>query len=249
MKMFLAMLQFMTRIPVPYQWTEDLDFSKSYRGIIWFPIVGAVVGMLASLIFHIFYAGFEVGPWLSAAMYVFALALITGGLHLDGLADTCDGIFSARKREQMLEIMKDSRIGTHGVLALIFVLVIKMLIVAQLVIKGEIGYLSVLFSAPIASRTLMAVLMHHQKYAREEGLGNIFIGKIATSDFYWCIGLGALFCIVVTGLFWPFILSLVCAYLIRVYLNKILGGQTGDTLGAACELLELVFLMFVLIIS
>lgn len=249
MKLFLAMLQFMSRLPVPYQWTEDLDFSKSYKGIIWFPMVGAVIGIIAAFVFHLCYAWLEIGPWVSAAIYVFTLAVITGGLHLDGLADTCDGIFSARKRERMLEIMKDSRIGTHGVLALIFVLVIKILVVAQLVISGDVGYLAVLFSAPVASRTLMSILMHRQQYAREEGLGNIFIGKIAKMDYYWCLFFGAVFCVFVTGTVWPFVLTAVFAYWFRHYINKILGGQTGDTLGASNELFELVFLLLVLINS
>lgn len=64
-----------------------------------------------------------------------ALALLTGGFHLDGLADTCDGIFSARTRDRMLEIMRDSRLGTHGGLALIFVLVAKVLVVGELLLR------------------------------------------------------------------------------------------------------------------
>ena len=78
-------------------------------------------------------------PWcgvpLAALFGVLALALLTGGFHLDGLADTCDGIFSARTRDRMLEIMRDSRLGTHGGLALIFVLVAKVLVVGELLLR------------------------------------------------------------------------------------------------------------------
>jgi adenosylcobinamide-GDP ribazoletransferase len=69
---------------------------------------------------------------LAALFAVLALALLTGGFHLDGLADTCDGVFSARTRERMLEIMRDSRLGTHGGLALVFVLVAKILVISEL---------------------------------------------------------------------------------------------------------------------
>jgi hypothetical protein len=89
--------------------------SHSLVGLLLGAIAGAVVMLLQ--------------PWcggpLAALLGVLALALLTGGFHLDGLADTCDGIFSARRRERMLEIMRDSRLGTHGGLALIFVLVAK----------------------------------------------------------------------------------------------------------------------------
>ncbi|MCE0495674.1 adenosylcobinamide-GDP ribazoletransferase [Vibrio salinus] len=249
MKLFLAMLQFMSRLPIPYRWTEDLDFSKSYKGIIWFPMVGAVIGIISAYVFHCFYAVLGTGPWVSAAIYVSFLAVMTGGLHLDGLADTCDGIFSARKRERMLEIMKDSRIGTHGVLALFFVLMIKIFVVAQFAISGDMGYMAVLFSAPIASRTLMSVLMYGQKYAREEGLGNIFIGKIAKMDYCWCLLMGAAFCILATGTVLPFVGTAVFAYWFRHYINHLLGGHTGDTLGAGNELFEVVFLLLFLVNS
>ena len=75
-------------------------------------------GIIATLL-TVWIAQATHSPLIAALGYVLALILITGGFHLDGLADTCDGIFSARKRERMLEIMRDSRIGTHGCLALI----------------------------------------------------------------------------------------------------------------------------------
>ena len=73
---------------------------------------------------------------MAALFAVLALALLTGGFHLDGPADTCDGIFSARRRERMLEIMRDSRLGTHGGLALIFVLVAKVFVISELALRG-----------------------------------------------------------------------------------------------------------------
>ncbi|MFB0953134.1 MAG: adenosylcobinamide-GDP ribazoletransferase, partial [Aeromonadaceae bacterium] len=83
--------------------------------------------------------------------YLLALAVLTGGFHLDGLADTCDGIFSARTRERMLEIMKDSRLGTHGALGLIFTLLLKALAVGQL-LDGPHPAWGALVAAPVVGR-------------------------------------------------------------------------------------------------
>lgn len=107
-----------------------------------------------------------------------ALALLTGGFHLDGLADTCDGIFSARTRDRMLEIMRDSRLGTHGGLALIFVLVAKVLVVGELLLR-DIHPIAALAAACAVGRGMAVLLMYRHRYAREKGLGNLFIGKIS----------------------------------------------------------------------
>lgn len=109
-KLFWAMLAFISRLPVPSRWSQGLDFEQYSRGIVMFPFIGLILGGVSGLIFIL------LQPWcgipLAALFCILALALLTGGFHLDGLADTCDGIFSARRRERMLEIMRDSRLGT-----------------------------------------------------------------------------------------------------------------------------------------
>ena len=133
-KLFWAMLSFISRLPVPARWSQGLDFEHYSRGIVMFPLIGVVLGGLTGLVFM------ALRTWcgipLAALFAVLTLALLTGGFHLDGLADTCDGIFSARRRERMLEIMRDSRLGTHGGLALIFVLLAKVLVVSELALRG-----------------------------------------------------------------------------------------------------------------
>ena len=106
---------------------------------------------------------------------------MTGGFHLDGLADTCDGVFSARSRDRMLEIMRDSRLGTHGGLALIFVVLAKILVLSELALRGE-PILASLAAACAVSRGTAALLMYRHRYAREEGLGNVFIGCYGGDD-------------------------------------------------------------------
>lgn len=170
-KLFWAMLSFISRLPVPARWSQGLDFEHYSRGIVMFPLIGVVLGGLTGLVFM------ALQPWcgipLAALFAVLTLALLTGGFHLDGLADTCDGIFSARRRERMLEIMRDSRLGTHGGLALIFVLLAKVLVVSELALRGT-PMLAALAAACVAGRGTAVLLMYRHRYAREEGLGNVF---------------------------------------------------------------------------
>lgn len=136
-KLFWATLSFLSRLPVPDRWSQGLEIDRYVRGIVTFPRVGALLGGVSGLVF------LAVQSWcglpLAALFSILALALLTGGFHLDGLADTCDGVFSARRRERMLEIMRDSRLGTHGGLALIFVLLAKVLVVSELALRGNVG--------------------------------------------------------------------------------------------------------------
>ena len=188
-KLFWAMLSFISRLPVPARWSQGLDFEHYSRGIVMFPLIGVVLGGLTGLVFM------ALQPWcgipLAALFAVLTLALLTGGFHLDGLADTCDGIFSARRRERMLEIMRDSRLGTHGGLALIFVLLAKVLVVSELALRGT-PMLAALAAACVAGRGTAVLLMYRHRYAREEGLGNVFIGKVTGRQTCVTLGLAAI---------------------------------------------------------
>ena len=246
MKSLFATFQFMTRIPVPESWTKDFDFNRFVEGIIWFPLVGVVVGAFASAVFYLANQFFDSA--IAAACYVLALALITGGFHLDGLADTCDGIFSARKRERMLEIMKDSRLGTNGGLALIFIVVFRILVVNHLAMTASDMVLFYLIAAPVAGRALMVILMYRQTYARESGLGNVFIGKVSGKRTILTLLLGL---VLVTLLGQgqssiAFLLTLLFSYGYQRFIHHRLGGQTGDTLGGGNELFELFFILTLL---
>lgn len=243
MKALFATFQFMTRIPVPESWSKDFDFNRFVEGIIWFPLVGVVVGAFATFFFYIAQYFFE--STIAAAVYVLALAFVTGGFHLDGLADTCDGIFSARKRDRMLEIMKDSRLGTNGGLALIFIILFQVLAVNHLANTASDMIWFYLIAAPVAGRSLMVVLMYRQPYARENGLGNVFVGKVTTKQTLITLGMGLLLVAFLGQLvaIRAWIITLVFAFAYQRFIHKRLGGQTGDTLGGGNELFELCFLL------
>ena len=245
-KLFWAMLSFISRLPVPARWSQGLDFEHYSRGIVMFPLIGVVLGGLTGLVFMALQAW--CGIPLAALFAVLTLALLTGCFHLDGLADSCDGIFSARRRERMLEIMRDSRLGTHGGLALIFVLLAKVLVVSELALRGT-PMLAALAAACVAGRGCAVLLMYRHRYAREEGLGNVFIGKVSGRQ--TCVTLG--FAAILAAVLLPgmrgvaaLVVTLVAIFILGQLLKRTLGGQTGDTLGAAIELGELVFLLALL---
>lgn len=245
-KLFWAMLSFISRLPVPARWSQGLDFEHYSRGIVMFPLIGVVLGGLTGLVFMALQTW--CGIPLAALFAVLTLALLTGGFHLDGLADTCDGIFSARRRERMLEIMRDSRLGTHGGLALIFVLLAKVLVVSELALRGT-RMLDALAAACVAGRGTAVLLMYRHRYAREEGLGNVFIGKVTGRQTCVTLGLAAILAaVLLPGMrgVAALVVTMVAIFILGQLLKRTLGGQTGDTLGAAIELGELIFLLALL---
>ena len=243
-KLFWAMLSFISRLPVPARWSQGLDFEHYSRGIVMFPLIGVVLGGVTGLVFMALQTW--CGIPLAALFAVLTLALLTGGFHLDGLADTCDGIFSARRRERMLEIMRDSRLGTHGGLALIFVLLAKVL--SELALRGT-PMLAALAAACVAGRGTAVLLMYRHRYAREEGLGNVFIGKVTGRQTCVTLGLAAILAaVLLPGMrgVAALVVTMVAIFILGQLLKRTLGGQTGDTLGAAIELGELIFLLALL---
>ncbi len=144
--------------------------------------------------------------------------------------------------------MRDSRLGTHGGLALIFVLLAKILVVSELALRGT-PVLAALAAACAAGRGSAALLMYRHRYAREEGLGNVFIGKVSGRQTCVTLGLAA----IITTVLLPgmqglaaMVVTLAAIFILGQLLKRTLGGQTGDTLGAAIELGELIFLLALL---
>ena len=157
---FFLMLGFLTRLPVPKRdFTED-SFSRS---MVLMPLAGLVIGAILVLIQFIL-------VWINApdlirgAVLVCVYIFLTGGLHFDGLADTCDGVFSGRSREQSLEIMKDSRIGVFGTLGLFMTGIFYFAAFAEIPIIGLLAF-------PVCGRACCLISASIAPYAREEGLG------------------------------------------------------------------------------
>ncbi|SHK53427.1 cobalamin-5'-phosphate synthase [Clostridium cavendishii DSM 21758] len=239
MKNFILLLQFLTRIPININLEVNReDFADAVK---YFPLVGFVIGVIDLCTIYLFSKIFS--AQVSAVLLIIVHTVITGGLHLDGLGDTVDGIYSGRSKERVLEIMKDSRSGTFGVIALIVILMLKFSCVASL--SNYSMYRAILLS-PIIARSVVTILMYKRRYAREhEGLGDLFIGKISKRTFFIALILGFISSALigeVRGLIAYFV-ALLFAIGFRNYIEKKIDGITGDILGASIELNEAIVLL------
>lgn len=259
MKRFIGILQFMTRIPISVDTGFDEDFHK---GIIYFPLVGLVLGVFYYVIALI--GSYFFNSYITAIMILAGEVLLTGGLHLDGLGDTFDGLYSYRDKERILEIMKDSRLGTNGLLAIMIVFMLKAGFIYEVVDQYELWLIIVM---PAVARMMQIVACYQTKTPREKGMGNIFIGKVSTKVLIGSYGLLALvvgIAVVLTNMWFigwlewirvGIIISMTTVLLtiwtklfVRSVYKKI-DGITGDILGAICEMAELIFLVIVYLIS
>jgi adenosylcobinamide-GDP ribazoletransferase len=239
MKNLILAIQFLTRIPIDIKVeVKENSFAES---VLWFPAAGLLIGTFNALIYWL--SSMLLGGIFPVVCTVLANVCITGGLHVDGLADTCDGIFSARKRDRMLEIMKDSRIGTNGALAIVFDMLVRIAILVS-VPSEKVVWL--IFMAPIVSKALLPLIMKLSVYARAEGgMGGLFLGKQKWSRTIIALTAGLLitwFAIGIVGLA-SFAITLLVVVLFKSYIYSKLQGMTGDTIGAANEIAEVVFLL------
>ena len=237
MNSFLVGLQFLTRIRIVRQtvWTAE-DFGRSTR---FFPLVGLVLGICYALAAWILISVLGMRA-LTAALLLILPLLLTGGLHEDGFMDTADGVFTGRERERKLEIMKDSRVGSFGVVAFVLLMFLQF---ALLLDMSPPLLVSVFFVMPIIGRMAMVLAVSCFPYARADGMGKTFadmadrrtvaIAAVTTSVLVIPIGLLATLALV---------LGIVFALLFCRWMTAILGGVTGDVYGAATVLTETIVL-------
>lgn len=245
MKRLIGIIQFMTRIPIPIDTGFDEDFHKS---TIYFPIVGLILGVCYILVARLGLRLFN--PYIVAVLILASEVILTGGLHLDGLGDSFDGLYSYRDKEKILEIMKDSRLGTNGLLAILMVLLLKIGFLYSLLAQN---ILWPILTMPVVARSMQVLACYKARTPREKGMGNIFIGKVSTPYLIGVmilmlgINLGSIY--FVSGQI-PYIKEGVAILLIalgvKVFVKTVykkIDGITGDILGCICELSELGYLI------
>ena len=232
-----ACLGFFTRLPAARLGFGEANFAEALWAA---PVAGAIVGVLAGI-------AFAIGDWLGlppslAAIVALAAAiLVTGSLHEDGVADIADGFGGGNTRERKLEIMKDSRNGTFGVVALVIVLLARWAAIGAAGASGNA--LVALVAAHAASRALLPGFMQMVKPAKPEGLA-AGIGQISGNVSLAAAGLGVLALLLLGPA--AAIAAIVCLALLfaaaKWLTESQIGGQTGDVLGALQQTGEIVVL-------
>lgn len=240
MKRFVLMLQFLTRIPININLqVEEDDF---FQGIIYFPLVGLIIGMFVVVAY---YVGMQLSSKLLGAVFAVIVEIfITGGLHLDGLADSFDGIYSNRPKDRVLEIMKDSRLGTNGALAIFSLLILKIALISGLDILNAYP---VLLLMPVFSRLNVVFASRLAQPAKKQGMGNLFIGRVNTKQFIFALIIAIIPSLIFLKIIPAIGLLLLFAIWYVKHITSRIDGMTGDTLGSLCELSEVALLFFAVI--
>lgn len=243
---FLVALGFLTKIPIPkHLIINEKDLAKS---LVFFPVVGFLLGVVL-IILNAFFELFLPMPVVNLLL-IASLILLTGGLHLDGLADTVDGLSSKNKdKDEILRIMREPAIGAMGAMALIIVLGLKWETLNNIPPRLKDAALILMCSASRWSQVFAARI---SKYARPAGgLGRPFIGNAGKMGFNFATALTALMFLMFFPLkgFIVFVLLALAAWGFIKYINKRIGGMTGDTIGALSEMTEIAALLSILIIG
>lgn len=231
----LVAIGFLTRIPVPPRVFAD---GEAQRGsLTWYPAVGLLLGTILLVLAALLHSA---PPLLLAALILVAWVLLTGGLHLDGLADTADAwVGGLGDRERTLAIMKDPRSGPAGVTAVVLVLLLKFAALASLSTQGW----PLLWLAPLLARAGLTAAFLGLPYVRSNGLGSVlataprgacFIALALTTVLSLIAGFAGIVSLLVAAALW---------LLWRRACRQRLGGFTGDTAGALAEVIEMAVLV------
>jgi len=255
MKSLFLVIGFFTRLPVP-----KVEFTKERyeKAVKFMPLAGLIIGAIIVII--VFAANLLAVPALlrgavALAVYIF----LTGGLHFDGLADTCDGVLSGRTREQSLEIMKDSRLGVFGALGIFITGLFYFVLFTEIHITAILAF-------PVVGRACCLISASLAPYAREDGMGmataraggpvsvasaviSIFGASVLTFPLFILFAGPEEHSVALLAMV-PLVCSLIAAaaaIVVTVCLTaaykKRLGGVTGDTFGAVIEISSIVYLL------
>lgn len=243
---FLLFFQFFTRVPI----NKSLNCSKENfrRGAIFLPVVGLFIGIVQWLVYYLL---MKVLPVNITAVFVVIIPLvITGGLHVDGFGDTCDGFFSLKgDKDKIIEVMKDSRVGTYASIAIVFDILVRYAAVCAII---EMNLPLILIATPIIARFSVVFISFIGKNAKATGSGNIFIGNIDVKR----IVITGVTTIILGTLLIGFnnsdvliVSALILSSLFNKFCESKITGLTGDSLGANNELVEILTMILFIAIN
>jgi len=229
----------MTTLPVRIP--DDWSAGDSGRAAVWYPFVGLVIGAFTWLVWKGTALIFP--PWVAAVVTLLVWVVLTGGLHLDGLADCCDGLLASTSVERRLEIMKDPRIGAFGVTGLILILLVKAAALASLT---PVFSFSILLAASLARFCILPAAL--VPLARPSGMGADFALGFRRSFILWgaVIPLVIAFLLGIRGV-GAILVGLSALSLILLFARSRIGGVTGDVFGMIVEIVEAVVLLTFLV--
>lgn len=241
MRKFFIALQFLTILPTKIRDIEEREMGQS---LAYFPLVGAIIGLISVLI--LFVSSSVLPHQTTNALVLIILILITGGIHLDGFADTCDGFYAGKDKEKILGVMRDSHLGVMGAMGLMSILLLKFALLES--ISSNILWKSLIIMC-VLGRWAQVLACYVSNYARDAGKAKSFIEYVSKRELFTSslfslalsIFLMGFKAIILFGILAPTIL-----YFIK-YLKKRIGGMTGDTIGAVNEVAEIGVLLFSLI--
>lgn len=240
---FLSAIKFLTIIPIR---TKPETEAQLAQAAAYFPLTGLFLGIILVGL-NLFFTRLLFEPLLINAILVVALMLLTGGLHLDGLADTFDALSSGKDRQRLLEIMREPHIGTMGVLSLICAIILKIAILSSLNLGAK--NITLIFMC-VLSRWSLILPLYLFNYARLSGKAKCFFGALSLPRFITASLITLLFVVLVWG--WKglsaFTIALAVSYFFNAFMNKKIGGISGDILGATVELNEVSILLLCLLI-
>lgn len=243
MKRFLVALQFLTIFPVKIK--SEINGKDFGASLLYFPAVGLLIGLLLALAASSFHF---LPALVKSAIILMISVFVTGGIHLDGFADTCDGFYGNKSVEKMLEIMRDSRTGAMGVIGIACLIILKFSVIASL--RPELLW-KILIAMSVFSRWAQSLACYAASYVRAEGKAKYFMEYSRRRD----IIAGGIFILAVFVLLMPskgiilFLLSLLPVSLFFYYIKRRIGGMTGDTIGAVNEIAEACVLLLGLILT
>jgi len=249
---FLNAISFLTIIRLPRQ--REVGAEELGRSVVYFPLVGVIIGLILAGLGWLL--GLVLPPAVVSGLLIVSLVVIGGGLHLDGLADTCDGIAGHKTVEDRWQVMRDSRAGAFGIIGICLVLLVKYVSLNSV---PEDSLLPTLILMPVVSRWAMVYTVFAYPYARQAGLGKAFkdgaswqrfsiatviaiaitigLAWLLSASYFYLAGL-----VVMAGV-WVLVVAL------AAYLKRKFAGLTGDTYGAINEVAEVGVLVMVCLLS
>jgi len=238
---FVILISFFTRIPIgkKIEYKEE-NFIKALK---LYTLAGAVTGLLLTLTYLLF--NYQ-RSFLRGLVLTLSYAAITGGIHLDGAADTADGLLSGRQGDKIFDIMSDSHLGAFGVISLILI------ILSQFVLFS-FSSIETVFMMPLVGKASTIAACWNKKYAKgTRGLGTVFVENI--DNRVLLANLVTLFVFSIlswyrTIIFTACFAAIAVSYFISTLIDEKIGGMTGDTCGAITEISQIIFMITVLFLK